>query len=85
MNYQNYYHVETDEFHIYYDHREDDGYHSFKVVTKKSYSKGKRYQILHLTDEFVTNEPESIIIETLSDQMRGVLTMLLAQGELREG
>jgi phosphopantetheine adenylyltransferase len=82
MEYQNYYHVETDEFDIYYDRRESDGYHSFKVVTKKSYSRGKRYQIIHLSDEFVSNELESVIIETLSDQMRGVLTYLTAQGEL---
>ena len=82
MEYQNYYHVETDEFHIYYDHKAEDGYHCFKVVTKKHYSRGQRYQLFHLTDELVTNVPESVIIETLSDQMRGVLAMLLAQGEL---
>lgn len=76
-------HVETDKFDFYFMTKAVDDTYRFRVITKKHYVQGQRYQEFYLTEEMLS-EDESMVIEFLSSMMQSDLDYLIAMGNIFE-
>ncbi len=76
-------HVETDKFDFYFMAKAIDDTYRFRVVTKKHYVQGQRYQEFYLTEELMSVD-ESVMIEFLGSMMQETLDYLIAMGDIKE-